>query len=228
MTDDDVLAYLMGDTDITPATADSARLEQARELLAQPALWVEPNPDLQQRVVAAVTAAATTSNPNVGVVDHGGTQGIALGRRRRPRWIRNTILAVAAAVLLGVGVGVAALSSGHPRRPMEYAASLSGTPLAPGAGGSVTLTKTGSGWRIHLTATGLPRLDNGRYYQGWLKNAAGILVPIGTFNQATDVTLWAGVPPNDYPTITITRQQAGGGPASSGQKVLTGLSHRTH
>ena len=109
---------------------------------------------------------------------------------------------------------------------MEYAASLRGTPLVPAATGSVTLTKTSSGWRIHLTAAGLPRLDNGNYYEGWLENSTGDLVPIGTFNQATDVILWAGVRPSGYPTITITRHQTSGGPASPGQRVLTGLSHR--
>jgi hypothetical protein len=111
--------------------------------------------------------------------------------------------------------------------PVEFAAALHGTELAPTASGSVTMTQTSSGWRIHLKATGLPRLDGGRYYQGWLKDAAGTLVPIGTFNEPADVTLWAGVPPSSYPTITVTRQEASSGPASSGQKVLLGTSHRT-
>ena len=57
--------------------------------------------------------------------------------------------------------------------------------------------------------------------------AAGILVPIGTFNQSGDVTLWSGVPPTQYPTITVTRQQANGYPASSGQRVLFGHAHST-
>ena len=128
-------------------------------------------------------------------------------------------------MILAVGVG--AVVSTQRDRPVEYAAALQGTALAPTAKGSVTLTKTTSGWRIHLHATGLPRLDGASYYQGWLKDAAGTLVPVGTFNQADDVTLWSGVPPSSFPTITVTRQQASGGPASSGQKVLVGTSHRT-
>ena len=63
---------------------------------------------------------------------------------------------------------------------------------------------------------------NGRYYQAWLKNSAGILVPIGTFNDAVNVTLWSGVPVTQFQTLTVTRQQANGNPASSGQRVLTG------
>jgi hypothetical protein len=99
---------------------------------------------------------------------------------------------------------------------------VSGTTLVPDAKGSATLTKSGSGWRIELAATGLPRLANGRYYEAWLKNPAGALVPVGTFNDARNVTLWAGVPPPQYPSLTVTRQRAGGSPASSGERVLTG------
>jgi hypothetical protein len=99
---------------------------------------------------------------------------------------------------------------------------LSGTDLADGAHGSATLTKTASGWRIQLSATGLPRLANGRYYEAWLKNPAGVLVPVGTFNQAVNVTLWAGVPPTSFPTLTVTQQLANGNPASSGKRVLVG------
>ena len=82
--------------------------------------------------------------------------------------------------------------------------------------------KTAGGWRVTLHATGLPRLANGRFYEAWLKNPKGVLVPIGTFNQPTNITLWAGVPPTQFPTLTITRQQANGNPASSGQRVLVG------
>ncbi len=89
----------------------------------------------------------------------------------------------------------------------------------------MTLTQTLSGWQITLHGRGLPRLDNGQYYQAWLKNKAGILVPIGTFNQPNDVILWSGVAPTTFPTVTVTRQQANGNPASSGQRVLTGTAH---
>ena len=99
---------------------------------------------------------------------------------------------------------------------------VNGTDLAPAAHGSATLVKESSGWHITLKAAGLPHLTNGRYYQAWLKNSAGILVPIGTFNDAVNVTLWSGVPVTQFQTLTVTRQQANGNPASSGQRVLTG------
>ncbi len=105
---------------------------------------------------------------------------------------------------------------------LRFAMVVNGTDLAPGAHGSATLVKESSGWHITLMATGLPHLTNGRYYQAWLKNSAGILVPVGTFNDAVNVTLWSGVPVTQFQTLTVTRQQANGNPASSGQRVLTG------
>ena len=82
---------------------------------------------------------------------------------------------------------------------------LTGTALAPAAHGHATLTKTRARWRIELTATGLPRRDEGRYSEAWLTNSHGTLVPVGTFDNAVDITLWAGVPPTAFPTLTVTK-----------------------
>ena len=68
----------------------------------------------------------------------------------------------------------------------------------------------------------VPHLEGGVYYEAWLKNAAGVLVPIGTFNDAREVTLWSGVPVTQFRTLSVTRQRAGQGPASSGVRVLLG------
>ena len=103
---------------------------------------------------------------------------------------------------------------------------MTGTELAAGASGSATLTQTAGGWRIRLRATGLPRRDNGEYYEAWLKSTDGTLVPIGTFYEPRDVTLWSGVAPTGYPTITVTQQRADAGAASSKRVVLTGTTHR--
>ena len=108
----------------------------------------------------------------------------------------------------------------------RFHAALAPTELVPGASGEATLTKTSSGWRIELDATGLPRLEGGRFYEAWLRNPAGVLVPIGTFNESQDVTLWAGVSPKDFPTLTVTRERADGDQASSGEKVLVGTVER--
>jgi len=136
----------------------------------------------------------------------------------RPRLL--VIGAATAAAVLAVGIGVAVFNSGS--SATRFQAALGPTKLAPGANGEATLTKTSSGWRIELDATGLPRLDRGRFYEAWLRNAAGMLVPIGTFNEGTNVRLWAGVSPEDFRTLTVTREQADGNQASSGEKVLVG------
>jgi len=130
------------------------------------------------------------------------------------------------AVLVAVVAGITALSNsggGSPSpAPLQFAMVVNGTSLAPGAHGSATLTKMSSGWQVELSASGLPHLTNGRYYQAWLKNSAGVLVPIGTFNDAVKVTLWSGVPVTQFRTLTVTRQEANGNPASSGERVLIG------
>jgi Anti-sigma-K factor rskA len=142
------------------------------------------------------------------------------GSRRRTTGRRLVAVGSAAAVVLAVVVAVAALRSSAPGE--QFRAALAPTELAPGASGQATLTKTQSGWRIELDGTGLPRLAGGRFYEAWLRNPAGVLVPIGTFNESRKVTLWAGVSPKDYPTLTVTREQADGDQASSGEKVLVG------
>jgi hypothetical protein len=151
--------------------------------------------------------------------------------RRQRSWVM-TILERPAyafgvlAVLVVVVAGVTALSNsggGTPSpAPLKFAMVVNGTSLAPGAHGSATLTKMSSGWQVELSASGLPHLTNGRYYQAWLKNSAGVLVPIGTFNDAVKVTLWSGVPVTQFRMLTVTRQEANGNPASSGQRVLIG------
>lgn len=204
MNDDDRIAYLAGHDTGALSRAEREELDALRGVLSDPSAWIEPPADLQERVVAAVSSRTP----------------------RRRRVLRYALVGTAAATVLTVGV-VVGLHATNGSRPLEYAAALNGTGLAPNASGSVTLTKTVSGWRIQLHATGLPRRDNGGYYEAWVKDSSGSLVPVGTFNQPDDVTLWSGVPPTSHPTFTITRQLANGDPASTGQVVLLGTAHLT-
>ena len=127
---------------------------------------------------------------------------------------------VGAAVTAALAVGVAVFRSGT--SGVRFHAALAATDLVPGARGAATLSKTLSGWRVELNATGLPHLAGGRFYEAWLRNSAGVLVPIGTFNEGRKVTLWAGVSPKSFTTLTVTREQADGDQTSSGEKVLVG------
>jgi len=207
--DDDRIGYLAGEGGELDST-ERADLDALRALLADPAVWAEPDPGLEDQVVAAIAAERTSGSSSATHRRRG-------DRGRRP-WI--TVAAGAAAVLVVVGIAVSRATGGS--SPQRFAATLTGTALAPSASGSATLTRTDAGWRIVLHTTGLPRLDNGSYYQAWLKNGAGILVSTGTFNQGPTVTLWAGVSPVEFPTVTVTEQLANGKPTPSDTRVLVG------
>ena len=143
------------------------------------------------------------------------------GARRRPAPRRLVLIGAAAtAVVVAIGIGLGLLGSSTSSE--RFQAALAPTDLAPGASGNATLRQTPSGWRIELYAKGLPRLSGGRFYEAWLRNRAGVLVPIGTFNDGRTVMLWAGVSPKNFGTLTVTRERADGNQASSGEKVLVG------
>jgi len=146
-------------------------------------------------------------------------------RGRRARAPRRLVLigatATVAVVAVAIGLGVFRADTEGER----FHAALAPTDLVPAASGEATLTKTSSGWRIELDATGLPRLEGGRFYEAWLRNPEGVLVPIGTFNESQQVTLWAGVSPKEFPTLTVTRELADGDQGSSGEKVLVGTAN---
>ena len=181
----------------SPELADRLREQQRAVALAQNAAnGVEAPPALRARIEAQ-------------------------RRVRRVRAPRRLVLIGAPAIAaLAVGIGVVVFASGSSGE--RFHAALAATDLQPGARGDATLVKTSSGWRIDLDATGLPRLADGRFYEAWLRNPSGVLVPIGTFNEGRNVTLWAGVSPKSFTTLTVTREQADGDQGSSGEKVLTG------
>jgi len=216
--EDDRAAYLAGEERQSLSAGERAELDELRSLLGSPAAWAQPSAHLEDRVVTAIAqeAAARPASPRA--------RGLPLRLRWGWRWSQPAYAfgGLAAAAAIAVIAVVLATSNSSPP-PEQLAMVVSGTALAPDAKGSATLTKTGSGWRIELAATGLPRLSGGRYYEAWLKSRTGVLVPVGTFNEARKVTLWAGVPPPEYPSFTVSRQRAGASPASSGERVLTGV-----
>jgi anti-sigma-K factor RskA len=171
----------------------------------------------QQRAVALVRSAAAEVEAPTALRAR-----IDMRQRtqRAPMQRRLVLIGAAAAAVSAVAISLAVLGSGTSGE--RFHAALASTELAPGARGEATLTKTSSGWRIELHATGLPRLEGGRFYEAWLRNPAGVLVPVGTFNEGRKVTLWAGVSPREFTTLTVTREEADGDQASSGAKVLFG------
>jgi anti-sigma factor RsiW len=173
-----------------------AEQQQALALTRSAVAAVEAPEGLRRRIDAARQPRATNS----------------------PR--RLAIAGAAAAVAAAAAIAAVALSSGG--SAAGFRAALAATSLAPGVRGEATLTRRPSGWQVELHAPGLPRLANGAFYEAWLRNNAGVLVPIGTFNDGRDVMLWAGVAPTQFMTLTVTRERADGDQTSSGEKVLVG------
>jgi hypothetical protein len=206
-TDDDRISYLAGEPGTELDPAEATELDDLRALLADRSVWAQPDAEVEDRVVGAIAAEAGSGS---------------IVRPVGPRRSRGVLVGAVAAAAAAVVIVVAVVSTGGGNGSPQLAASLRPTALAPQAEGHASLTQTDSGWRIELDATGLPRLGGDRFYQGWLRNTAGELVPIGTFNAPHRVVLWAGVSPTEYTTLTVTEERADGDPASSGRRVLVG------
>jgi len=223
--DDDRIAYLSGEDGVDVDEATRADLDELRSLLADDTLWAIPPAGLEDSIVAAiaseaqehpVTATAAPAPPPAPPA--GGTvTSLASHRSRR---IRTYLTAAAAVVVLAAG-GVFVATRDRSSND-GTAVALEAGPLGPGASGTAHVKRFQSGWRIMLDATGLPRLADGQFYEAWLKDANGVLVPIGTFNEGADVVLWAGVSPAQFPTLTVTKELADGNQDSSKQLVLSG------
>jgi hypothetical protein len=211
-----------GDEEELAALADgSIEPERRVELEAR----IESSPILADRLAEQQRAVALLRDAGEQVDAPAGLR-TRLDAQRSARPVRTprrlALGGVAVAAVAAAAVAVAVVVGGSGSHGTRFQAALGPTPLAAGSSGEATLTRTQSGWRIHLHATGLPRLSGDRFYEAWLRSSTGVLVPIGTFNEGDNVTLWAGVSPASYKVLTVTRERADGNQASSGQKVLVG------
>ncbi len=227
--DNDRISYLSGDAVDSITPQERAELDELRTMLQTPATWEEPDPALEDRIVSAIAEEARRGRADESALP--ASDAPKTRRRlglswplRRPGLMLGGLATAAAAIVVAIVIATTSSSTA----PLRFAMVVNGTQLAPGAHGSATLTKMTSGWEIQLSATGLPHLANGRYYQAWLKNAAGILVPVGTFNDAEHVILWSGAPVTQFRSFSVTEQLANGNPVSSGRRVLVGVAHPVH
>jgi hypothetical protein len=186
--------------------ADAADDALAR-WLADPAVWVDARPSLDRDVTAAVRAH----------VD-------ARARARHPRRRRRAVFAGAAALIVTVGAATA-LSRADGTHG-DFVTQLRGTATAPAAEATARITKNRGGFTVAFDARRLPRLPPGEFYEAWLASDAGTLVPAGTFSSGDSrITLWSGVSPLDFSTMSVTIEQSDGNESSSGHVVLTGTVH---
>ena len=145
MVDQGVAAYLAGDSTAPVTDARRVQLDAILTVLADPAVWMQPDPDLETRLVMEITAGPLSTR----------------GRdTKRVRSTRYLLLGVAAALIVA-GALTGGLTPLLSKPAMSYATDLVGTPLAVKASGHATLTQTSSGWRIDFHASGLPRRDGG-------------------------------------------------------------------
>src|SRR4051794_11911448 len=102
--DDDRVAELAGDGGAPLDPADLEDLGDLKALLADPSVWVEPDPALEDRLVAAIAAEAANRSAGRPVASR------PQARRHRGRWL--AVVGVAAAAVIAVAVSLAVRTTG--------------------------------------------------------------------------------------------------------------------
>lgn len=180
------------------------------ELLASPAIWDDPDPAIEDAVVAAIVAER--DQRPIGPVD--------AAPHRRPRW-----LAAAAAVLVvaaGSVVAGVALLSGE-ARPPGVAVALAAVDPTRALTASAMVERTPQGVKIVLDASSLPPAEAGTYYQAWLTDGDD-RVSAGTFHLregAGTIELWCGLDDPHRSTLAVTLERMD--EDAAGDVVLTGV-----
>jgi hypothetical protein len=213
---DDGAALIAGDALDRLGPEERAELALLADLLADPATWAEPRPELE----AAVLEAVADARANSPAVASPAPTAAPTRRRARPRAFVAAV-AVAAAIVAGIAYVTTSTEASA-----DFTAELEATPLAPAARAAAAITHTDEGFRVVLESRGLPKLRDGEYYEAWLRNGSGTVVPIGTFSEGNGyVTLWAGVSPKEFSTLTVTIERTDNNQSSSGRRVLEGPVH---
>lgn len=152
----------------------------------------------------------------------GGARVIPLERNRRRR-VARSVLAVAAGVLLVVGVvGVLASGSDGDDALTEVALSDDGLQVAAPDDGNATLVETDDGLFIDLELPGLP--DGDFFYEAWLIDIeVDGMFSFGAVDGDGRVKVPAGVDPGEYPVVDISVEATDGDPTHSGRSVLRGV-----
>ncbi len=185
------------------APANREHLDAARQVLSSASAWEAAPDSVGDEVLGEIRAR---------------TDPFQEPHRRISPWRLLAAALTLGVVLLVTFVGLGTLSD-------ETRVDLAGTDLQPTASGTAWLEPTDAGWSIQIDFEGLPPADVGYYYEGWVWSDDGDGVSIGTFhlrNGAERLSLWSGVDVADYPSIWISLQPEGGGPAVSDQILMRG------
>lgn len=196
--------------EIFDADDPAAAFPELAAALGSDAVWDDPAPGLEDRIVADIVAAAAET---------GAAPGDADATEPPRRWL----IAVAAAIVAITGIGVAISLRGGDDGPTGDVFALEATDLAADARGEVVLTELQNGLRIILIVDDLPPAAPGQFYEAWMSSTAGP-VSAGTFHMRSgsgEIELWAGVVPSErYQRLAITLEDEDGDATSNGRVVL--------
>jgi hypothetical protein len=118
----------------------------------------------------------------------GPTLGMTLARR--PRRVRRRAALLAATVAVLVLAFLAGYITGNDNgggTPAAKTMKLSGTQMAPAALASLQIepVDAAGNWPMRLSVTGLPKLENGSYYEVYLMRDGKPYAPCGSFKVST-------------------------------------------
>jgi hypothetical protein len=208
-------------------TDERAGLRQVAALLADAAPRATPPPELEDRTLAAVRAAAAAPL-------NGRVHPVAATPPTRPRrrwWLARRRLALAGGLALALAAAAigGALVDRDGGLPGEL--ELEATLRASDGGGSATATvrATGIGRVIEFRTDDLPVLPEGEYYELWFVGPGDRprkpnRISAGTFHPDEDgrslVRFAAAVDPAKYPRLAVTAEPGDGDPAPNGPDLL--------
>lgn len=204
-------------------------------VLSDPALWAEPSPEVEDRLLVVLAEEGEADSPSVPddtvvPLAGGDRAGPRSERRARSqftpsRWRRAGMVTLAAAAV----VTFALLAGGDAvrdwvQRP-DAQLVLAGGDYAPDATAVARIDEEPNGVRIDLRVTGLAPAPPGTFYAAWVvPDDSARRVGIGSFHMRGgegSIQLWSGVELDDYPVVSVTLQQVSD-PSGPGQPVLRG------
>jgi hypothetical protein len=203
-------------------------LAELTGLLRRAAAWDDPPPELEDAVVAAITAEAGTQirtpigtglDAESGTAERPASPTSLTGYRTRRVQRVAGMLAAAAAVAVTIA-GVVLINRGDDGEVF----ALTGTDAAPGASATVRMAATPAGLKIELDAEGLPGAPDGFMYEAWVGDGT-IAISSGTFhlrNGDGPIELWAGVTDPSFDHLWITLEPIDDDASPSGDSRLSG------
>ena len=181
-----------------------------------------PSEAVWRRVLAEIDAPVELRTRSQGSAELQPTAPAAPKRRNR----RRALLAVAAALLIGAGIG--RLTAGVSDEPTVATTTLARTPLstlgdAPEELGEADLTRSGSTTQVRIAMNSLP--SKGQIVEAWLINKDGRrMISIG-FVHGTEPQQFVIDPrllDEGYVIVDVSREPLDGNPKHSGDSIVRG------